>query len=314
MGDLAVDTALIHLDTDIGGDLDDLCALAMLLRWPGLTITGITTVTEDQGRRAGYVQHVLALAEREDIPLAAGADVASGVYRFVPGYPPDADYWPPTVQRRPGPVEDALERLKNSIERGAAIVAIGQYTNLRLLDEQYPGILQDANLFLMGGCMFPAPAGYPQWANEDDYNIQLDVHSARYVLEHSTPTLIPIEITCQTALKRAYLPRLAATGPLGQLLAHQSEAFARDNRNESTYGVYAGLPDDIINFQHDPLACAIALGWRDGVQIETIPLEITLQDGWLYERPSGTGKPMRVVTAIDGERFSDFWCDVVCGV
>lgn len=25
---------LIHLDTDLGGDIDDLCALAMLLRWP----------------------------------------------------------------------------------------------------------------------------------------------------------------------------------------------------------------------------------------------------------------------------------------
>jgi inosine-uridine nucleoside N-ribohydrolase len=30
----------LHLDTDIGGDMDDLCALAMLLRWPGLEITG----------------------------------------------------------------------------------------------------------------------------------------------------------------------------------------------------------------------------------------------------------------------------------
>jgi hypothetical protein len=27
---------LVHLDTDIGGDIDDLCALAMLLRWPGV--------------------------------------------------------------------------------------------------------------------------------------------------------------------------------------------------------------------------------------------------------------------------------------
>lgn len=29
----------IHLDTDIGGDMDDLCALAMLLKWPDLEIT-----------------------------------------------------------------------------------------------------------------------------------------------------------------------------------------------------------------------------------------------------------------------------------
>ncbi|MCL4490148.1 MAG: nucleoside hydrolase [Chloroflexi bacterium] len=33
----------IHLDTDLGGDIDDLCALAMVLRWPGAEITGIRT-------------------------------------------------------------------------------------------------------------------------------------------------------------------------------------------------------------------------------------------------------------------------------
>jgi len=68
----------VHLDTDIGGDLDDLCALAMLLKWPGLEITGVTTVAEEHGRRAGYVQYVLNLMGRTDIPFAAGADVSEG--------------------------------------------------------------------------------------------------------------------------------------------------------------------------------------------------------------------------------------------
>ena len=54
----------IHLDTDIGGDMDDVCALAMLLKWPDLEITGVTTVSEDQGRRAGYVHYVLSLVGR----------------------------------------------------------------------------------------------------------------------------------------------------------------------------------------------------------------------------------------------------------
>lgn len=63
----------IHLDTDIGGDMDDLCALAMLLKLPHVEITGITTVAEENGRRAGYVRHVLNLAGRTDIPVAAGS-------------------------------------------------------------------------------------------------------------------------------------------------------------------------------------------------------------------------------------------------
>ena len=72
----------VHLDTDLGGDIDDLCALAMLLRWANVEISGITTVAESQGTRAGYVQHVLELEGRDNIPVAAGADVSGGFYRL----------------------------------------------------------------------------------------------------------------------------------------------------------------------------------------------------------------------------------------
>jgi inosine-uridine nucleoside N-ribohydrolase len=36
----------IHLDTDLGGDTDDVRTLAMLLRWPGVELAGITTVAD----------------------------------------------------------------------------------------------------------------------------------------------------------------------------------------------------------------------------------------------------------------------------
>ena len=47
----------IHLDTDIGGEIDDLCALATLLRWPDVEITGITTAADDAGRRAAHLDY-----------------------------------------------------------------------------------------------------------------------------------------------------------------------------------------------------------------------------------------------------------------
>ena len=144
----------IHLDTDIGGDMDDLCALAMLLRWPDLEITGVTTVADEQGRRAGYVHYVLNLVGRTDIPFAAGADVAGGYYRYELGYPPEEENWPEPVPPRPGPPDKALSLLKRSIEQGAVIVGTGPYTNLMLLEKKYPGILSQSNLFLMGGHVF----------------------------------------------------------------------------------------------------------------------------------------------------------------
>jgi inosine-uridine nucleoside N-ribohydrolase len=303
----------IHLDTDLGGDIDDLCALVMLLRWKDVEFTGITTVAEADGRRAGYVRHVLELEGRKEIPVAAGADVSQGFYRYPElGYPDEERYWSRAVPPSPNPLEDAIRLLKRSIEGDATIIAIGPFTNLYLLDLQYPGILSDANLFLMGGYIYPIRSGFPAWGNEMDWNIQVDVKSAKHVIEHSNPTLIPLSVTVETALRRAYLDEVRKSGLLAQLLAQQAEAFAVDEQNETDIGeVYEGLPNDIINFLHDPLACAIALGWEDGVQIDEIPLILEEKEGWLYERIDTAGKQTRVVTKIDGVGFNSFWLDTI---
>lgn len=302
----------IHLDTDIGGDMDDLCALALLLKWPDLEITGVTTVSDTQGRRAGYVHYILNLVGRGDIPYAAGADVSSGYYRYELEYPPDEENWPEPIAPRPGSPDKAVSLLKHSIEQGAIIAGIGPFTNLMLLENTYPGILKQANLFLMGGHVFDIPAGYPQWSSEADYNIQVDVPSAHYVLQHANPTLVPLTVSCQTALRRAYLPGLASAGRLGELIVRQAELFARMEQNEQNYGATCpGLPQDIINFQHDPLACAIALGWREGVEIDVIPLKFEIRESWLYEIPDSNGTPTRLVTKIDGKAFNEYWYNIL---
>ena len=303
----------IHLDTDLGGDTDDLCALALLLRSPGVQLTGITTVGEVGGQRAGYVRYALALEGRAGIPVVAGADNALGRFRDWMGLPPEEErYWPEPVAPAPGPVEDALELLKQSIDQGAMVIAIGPYTNLHLLDLRYPGILAQATLFLMGGYVYPPRAGFPQWKNEDDYNMQNDAAAARHVLRHAHPTIGPLAMTAETYLRRADFPALRHAGALGSLIARQAEAFAEDERHAQTYGqTCPGLPPDIINFQHDPLACAVALGWDEGLRIEELPLAVEIEDGWLTERIHPSGNPIRVVTRVDAAAFSRFWLERV---
>jgi hypothetical protein len=116
----------------------------------------------------------------------------------------------------------------------------------------------------------------------------------------------------ETALRRAYLHDLRKAGSLGQLIAQQAEAFAVDEQNESRFGdTCEGLPRDIINFQHDPLACAIALGWNDGVEIEELPVLLEEKDGFLYEQIDPSGKPVRVVTKVNGPGFNEFWINKV---
>lgn len=305
----------LHLDTDFGGDMDDLCALALLLRWAqtDIEITGITTTAEANGRRAGYVHRTLQLAGRTGIPVAMGADVSQGYYRYPElGYYDEARYWGEPVAPQPNDPALALDLLQNSIEQGALVVGIGPYTNLALLEQRRPGILRQAQLVLMGGYIHPIRAGFPAWGNEMDWNIQVDVRSAQTVLENAHPLLVPMSVTIETALRRAYLPALRAGDAVAQLIARQAEEFAMDEHNEETWGkTCAGLPDDAINFQHDPLACAIALGWRKGVTIAEVPLLFTIRDSWLHEEIHPAGKPTRVVTTIDAGAFDQFWLKVV---
>jgi purine nucleosidase len=304
----------IHLDTDLGGDMDDLCALAMLLRWPDVELTGVTVVGDLGGRRTGYTRYALALEGRSDIPVAAGADCSQGFYPYELGLPLEERYWPEPVAASPNPPEQVLELLKSSIEQGATIIGVGPYTNLYLLDLAYPGLLMQARLFLMGGYIYPTRPGFPNWGNEMDFNIQVDIRSAKHVLEHSTPTLIPLTVTVETAIRRAYLDELRKAGALGQLIARQAVSFAEDEQNETKHGATCtGLPRDIINFQHDPLACAVALGWDEGIEIEEIPLVFEEKDGQLYERIDADGRPFRVVTQIDGPRFNQLWLERVTG-
>ena len=145
-----------------------------------------------------------------------------------------------------------------------------------------------------------------------DYNVQIDVQSAQYILQRSNPTLVPLPVTVETSLRRSYLPTLRQSGQLAQLIARQAEAIAKDTDNEAQYDeTWKDLPEDHINFHHDPLSCAIALGWNEGVEITEIPLKLEIKDGWLYQRVDENGKPTRVVTRVNGGKFNEFWFSTV---
>ncbi len=313
---MEISTLKIHLDTDFGGDIDDICALAMLLRWSGnAQLAGVTTVAEINGRRAGQVKYVLELEGRSDVPVAAGADISQGFYPYELGLPPEDRYWTKPIAPLPTASNEAIELLKKSVEQDATIIGIGPLSNLYLLEIKYPGILSDARLFLMGGYVYSPREGYPQWRDEDDFNLQVDARSALCIIENCNPTFVPISVTVETALRRKHLEALRKAGALGQLLARQAEAFAEDEKIGEKLGKTCDkLPDDIINFQHDPLCTAIALGWEDGVEISHVPVKTELRDGSLHRKIDAGGKPTRIVTKIDGDRFSQFWVDTIAGV
>ncbi len=204
----------------------------------------------------------------------------------------------------------ALELLAESIERGATVVGIGPFTNLALVEVLRPGILARAKLVLMGGSIRPAPAGYPAWGAEGDYNIQQDVQAAQIVFARSDPLLAPIEITAQFALTKRDAERLMAGDQLAQLLARQAIEYARDNDHDELARRHPRLPADLLNFQHDALACMAAIG-APGITVEEIPLRLKVVDGLLRMTVAKGGRLTRVVTAIDSEQLAKLWLETI---
>ena len=277
---------LVHLDTDVGGDPDDVCALSMLLGWPGVEIAGITTTHEERGRRAGFVHEVLRLAGRSGVPVAAGAEHSMTTLAQPGGFPDDERYWGRAIEAVPSLAGAALEMLERSIERHATVVAIGPFTNLGLFEITRPGLLDTVPVVVMGGGYRVPDPGYPQWPETYDWNVQCDTRAAEIVSSLAQLTVVPLAATVKVHLRGTHLPRLHACGAIGELMARQAEAYAIDRRAGLAVQ-HPKLPDDLLNFHHDPLACAIAVGW-DGVTF----------DG-------------NVVADVDGDAFSERWLQAI---
>jgi inosine-uridine nucleoside N-ribohydrolase len=299
----------IHLDTDFGGDPDDACALALLLGWPGVEIAGITTTIDRGGRRAAYVAHCLELAGRTEIPVAAGSEVSLAT--LLPADPYiDEPYWPAGIVPRPSPPGAALDLLARSVEDGATIVAIGPYTNLALLEVARSGSLARVPVVVMGGWTRPPGPGLPAWGPETDFNVQWDTRAAEIVAASARLTLVTLAATLNAPLRAADLPRLRASGPLGRLLARQSEAYALETDKPAMGQMYPGLPDDLLNLHWDPVTCAVALGWP-GAVVEETRLTTIVENDVLRFQPDSEGRPARVVVDVDGAAFGEAWLAAV---
>ena len=269
---------------------------------------GITTSTDPGGRRAGYVQTLLRLAGRSGVPVAAGAEVCLTTRRPAGEIPSHDAFWGADLATAAAPSRPgaALDLLATSVAAGATVVTVGPFTNLALLEVARPGLLAQVPVVTMGGWTRLPPTGLPDWDAARDFNVQSDAAAADAVFRTAgaSLTVVGLDVTVQVHLRGAHLARLRAAGPVGAVLARSSLAHGTEYGNAASAARYPALPDDLVNYHHDPLACAVAVGW-DGVTVEEHGLAPVMEDGALRLVESPDGRPVRVVTAVDVDAFAD---------
>lgn len=193
----------IILDTDIGTDVDDAFALALILRSPELDLAGVTTVSGDTQARARLAAKMLWEAGRPNVPVAAGEPGKPSPIdqtRWAEGFtspsvlaPRAVDFLHAEIDRRPGEL---------------TLVPIGPLTNVAALLKQDPGVAKKIKLIvMMGGSI---AHGYGKDLKPTaEYNIAQDPEAAQAVFSSGVPILmVPLDVTAMLQLDEAARRRI----------------------------------------------------------------------------------------------------------
>jgi purine nucleosidase len=296
-------TRPILLDTDLGSDVDDAIALALLLRCPELRLVAVTTVGGDVAGRARAAARLLGLDGRTEVDVCAGAREAlvrreRFVWREIEteGYPPGAD------ARCTG--EPAAERIVRAAREtpGLELVAIGPLTNLAhalALDPELPRRV--ARLHVMGGHIRRVAIGDRVCEPGIDYNLCSDPEASAMVLGAGfTTRLVTADVTLETWLRESDLPRLAAApSPATRALVPLIRLWTPWQRKIFADELGGTLAPDNVAFLHDPLT-VLSLVDERALRFERLRIVPTIDAGVFRTlEADAMGTAMEVATAVD---------------
>lgn len=211
---------MVLLDTDIGDDIDDALALALILRSPEITLQGITTVFGDTVQRARLAAHLLHTFGHTDtaIPIAAGVGTPL-LQRHRPSGVPQAAILE-THKQTSLPITlstlTAPELIIQTAEQHygqLTLLCIGPLTNIAHALMQQPQLYQAIKQIIMMGGSSSIPLA--------EWNVRSDARAAQIVLGSGIPiTMIGMNVTIHCHLRHADLTRLQRQGmPQTQLLS-----------------------------------------------------------------------------------------------
>jgi inosine-uridine nucleoside N-ribohydrolase len=206
----AAERVPVLLDTDIGSDIDDAFALALILASPELELRGVSTVGKDTQVRALLLCRLLTKTGRRHIAVAAGDGdqpirEMGGQYQYY--YHPDVLFDRTTKPVKESAVEFLYARLKAQ-QGKVTLLATGPLTNVARLISEKPDCKPWIKRIVFSGGSLEGDA---------ETNVKADVKAAQIVFASGVPlVVVPVDVTAglklgESDLRRVFEPGTALT-------------------------------------------------------------------------------------------------------
>jgi inosine-uridine nucleoside N-ribohydrolase len=218
----------VLIDCDPGQD--DALALLLALASPELDVLGVTAVAGNQtlDKTTANALRVLELAERTDIPVAAGADgplagklVVAADAHGETGLD-GVDLPPPSTEPLAEHAKDFLGSKLAASDTAVALVALGPLTNVALLLEAHEEVAEKIErVVLMGGAIHEG-----NQTPSAEFNIWIDPEAAARVFESGLDvTMVGLDVTNKAVLSNADADSLRGAGPVAEAAADMVDFY-----------------------------------------------------------------------------------------
>ncbi len=281
----------VILDTDIGTDIDDAFALALIIKSPEFELLGVTTVSGDTAARARIAAKMLweAGGKWRQVPVVAGVP---GPRQNIDQAPWAEGFVSPQILR-----ESAVDSLRSKFHRypgQITLISIGELTNVAAMLKIDPlAGTKIKRIALMGGSI---ARGYAPGSKPDaEWNIKSNPAAAQAVFSSGIPIVMaPLDVTAMLKVDAEARKRIFSSNtPIGNAL---SDLYKLWNRETPTL--------------FDPMAVAMVL---DPSLCQTKDLAIEV-DGQGYTKVVEGEPPNATVgMSTDPVRFIQFYLNRVAG-
>lgn len=283
----------VILDTDIGDDIDDAFALALLLRLAEVRLEAVSTVHGAASARARVALRMLAAAARSEVPVYVGT-AGKGDPTASPRYASWAEDWRDTQIAEDEAAEMLARRVMEEPPGVLTLLAVGPLSNVARAFQAEPWVAgRLRRLVIMGGSV---RLGYgPDSPPCVEHNIRCDPMAAQVVFESGAPLLVvPLDATRMLQPSSEQLETLAAsTDPLARAL-------------HECLGLWGGSVPTLF----DPMAAACTVDQRF-VATEWLHLAVT-EEGLTVERPD-LPPNAEVATGARAQEFLDWYFRTLLG-